>query len=96
MESVQKSRVRYPLKALLMVAGTGLLFFFDLTVGFLFMAMVPPLIPVYVCVLFSAGCLVLSAVQYARRVSVPVPAAMLRSAQHEGKVGERAFAARAA
>jgi hypothetical protein len=96
MASVQRSRVRYPLKALLMVAGAGLLFFFDLTVGFLFMAMVPPLIPVYVCVLFAAGCLVLNAVQYARRVSVPVPAAMLRPAQHEGEVGERGFTARAA
>lgn len=96
MESVPKLRVRYPLKALLAVGGAGLLFLFDLTVGFLFMAMVPPLIPVYVCVLFAAGCLVMSAVQYAQRVSVREPAAMLRPGPHEGKVGRRAFRARAA
>ena len=96
MESVQKVRVRYPLQAVLAVAGAGLLFLFDLTVGFLFMALVPPLIPVYVCVLFAAGGLVDSALRYARRVSVPMPSAMLRPGLHERQVGRSAFAARAA
>lgn len=96
MESVQKSRVRYPLRALLAVAGAGLLFLFDLTAGFLFMAMVPPLIPVYVCVLFGAGCLVMSALHYAQRLAVREPAGMLQPDPHEAKVGRRAVAARAA
>jgi hypothetical protein len=96
MESTQRFRVRYPLKALLAVGATALLFLFDLTAGFLFMAMVPPLIPIYVCVLFGAGCLVMSAVQYAQRVSVREPAAMLQPEQHEGKVRRRAAAARPA
>lgn len=96
MESMPKVRVRYPLGAVVAVAAAGLLFLFDMTFGFLFMALVPPLIPVYVCVLFGAGCVVQSALAYAQRVSVREPAAMLRPGQHEGKVGRRAFAARAA
>lgn len=95
MESMPKVRVRYPLKALVAVGAAGLLFLFDMTFGFVFMALVPPLIPVYVCVLFGACCLMQSALSYAQRVSVREPAAMLRLGQHEGKVGRRAVAARA-
>jgi hypothetical protein len=96
METMTKVRVRYPLRAVLAVGAAGLLFLFDMTFGFVFMALVPPLIPVYACVLFGAGCLVQSALEYAQRVSVREPAAMLRPGQHEGKVGRRALAARAA
>ena len=96
MDSVAQERVRYPLKAVAAVAAAGLLFLFDMTFGVLFMALVPPLIPVYVCVLFGAGCVVQGALAYAQRVSVREPAAMLRLGQHEGKVGRRALAARAA
>jgi hypothetical protein len=81
------SRIHYPLHAVVLVAGAGLLFTFNLVVGFLFMALVPPLIPVYVCVLFAGGCLVGNALRYATRVSVREPAAMLRAARHEAKVG---------
>lgn len=87
--SVARTKVRYPLHALELIAGAGLLFVFNLVVGFLFMALVPPLIPVYVCILFAGGCLVGNALQYASRVSVREPAAMLRADQHEAQVGRR-------
>lgn len=90
-----RSRARYPLHALLLVAGAGLLFVFNLAVGFLFMALVPPLIPVFVCILFAGGSLVGNALNYARRVSIREPAAMLRG-RHDQEVGSRTVAARAA
>lgn len=88
-------RIRYPLHAILAVAGAGLLFLFNMVVGFLFMALVPPMIPVFACILFAGGCLVGNALEYARRVSLPAPAAMLRG-RHEEKLGERRITARAA
>ena len=92
----QRSKVRYPVHALLAVGGAGLLFAFNVVVGFLFMALVPPLIPVYVCVLFAGGCLVRSAADYAARVSVPKAATMLQP-QHGQETRQRplAHAARA-
>lgn len=94
-ESARPTRSRYPLLAIAAVAATSALFLFNLTVGFLFMALVPPLIPVFVCVLFAGGCLVGSALTYARRVSIRVPAAMLRG-RHDEEVARRAAPARTA
>jgi hypothetical protein len=82
-DDARVTKVRYPAGAVLAVAGATLLFVFDAIVGFLFMALVPPLIPVYVTILFACGCLVRSAVDYAVRVSVREPAAMLRLAHDE-------------
>jgi hypothetical protein len=90
------TRTRYPLQALLAVAGAALLFTFDLVVGFVFMALVPPFIPIYICVLFSAACLLGNSLKYATRVSIREPAAMLRPGKYEEKVAERPFSARAA
>jgi hypothetical protein len=78
-----------------LVAASGLLFSFNLAVGFLFMALIPPLIPVFVCILFAGGSLVGNAVNYARRLSVREPAAMLPG-RHDQEVGSRTVAARAA
>jgi hypothetical protein len=89
-------RVRYPLRAVAAVAGAGLLFLFNLVVGFLFMALVPPLIAVYVGILFGGACLLGNAVQYAQRVSIREPAAMLRAGKYDERVARRAAAARAA
>jgi len=89
-------RTQYPLRALVAVAGAALLFTFDLVVGFIFMALVPPFIPVYICVLFSAACLLGNALKYATRVSIRQPAAMLRAGKYEEKVSDRSFSARAA
>jgi hypothetical protein len=83
--------VRYPAHAVLAVAGAGLLFGFNVVVGFLFMALVPPMIPVYVSILFAAGCLVRSAVDYAVRVSVPEAAAMLQP-RHDQETQQRRLA----
>ena len=94
-EDSREIRVRYPLRALLAVIAASVLFLFDLTVGFLFMALVPPLIPVFVCVLLAAGCLVGNALTYARRVSIREPAAMLR-VRHDQEVEKRASFTRAA
>jgi hypothetical protein len=88
--STHGTRTRYPLHALALVAGAGLLFLFNMLVGFLFMALVPPLIPVFVCVLFAGGCLLGNALKYATRVSVRQPTAMLQAGRHEAEVGRRA------
>ena len=97
-QSIPAARVSYPIHAILAVAGTGLLFAFNLVVGFVFMALVPPFIPIYVCVLFAGACLMGNALQYATasRVSIRVPAAMLQPGKHEERVAERAAPARAA
>ena len=92
----QSTRIRYPARAVLAVVGASAAFFFNLIFGFLFMALVPPMIPIYVCVLFSGVCLVGNALQYARRVSIRVPAAMLGAGRYEEKVEERGFRARVA
>lgn len=90
------SRTRYPARAVLLVTGAGLLLAFNAVVGFLFMALVPPLIPVYVAVLLGGTSLVEGALRYAQRVSIRPPVIMLRSGKHEEGFAERAPAARAA
>jgi hypothetical protein len=61
------------------------------------MALVPPFIPIYICVLFAGACLLGNALQYASGVSIRVPAAMLPLGKHEEKVADpRANASRAA
>lgn len=96
MGNTQNARTRYPLSALLAVGGAGLLFFFNMTAGFLLMALVPPLIPVYLSVLLGCCCLLGQALTYAQRVSIRGAAGMLRAGQHEGKVARRPLSARAA
>ena len=95
-EATRSARTSYPIHAILAVAGAALLFVFDLVVGFVFMALVPPFIPVYIVVLFSGACLLGNALKYATRVSIRQPAAMLRSGKYEERVAERSFTARAA
>ena len=90
-DQARAPKVRYPAHAVLAVVGATLLFACDVVVGFLFMALVPPLIPVYITVLFGGGCLVRSAVDYAVRVSVREPAAMLRLA-HDEEARQRSVA----
>ena len=92
----ERTRGSYPIHAILAVAGAGALFLFNLVVGFIFMALVPPFIPIYICVLFAGACLLGNALQFATRVSIRVPAAMLQPGKHGKKVAERAVAARAA
>ncbi len=89
-------RVRYPARAVLLVFAAGLLLAFNVVAGFLFMALVPPLIPVYVSILFAGTSLVESTLRYARRVSIRQPAVMLRSGKHEEGFAERAQATRPA
>ena len=95
-ERSREASASYPAHAILAVAGAGVLFLFDLVVGFVFMALVPPFIPVYIVVLFSGACLLGNALKYATRVSIRQPAAMLRSGKYEERVAERSFTARAA
>ena len=94
--SPRGTKARYPVHAILAVVGAGALFVFDLVVGFVFMALVPPFIPVYITVLFSGACLLGNALKYATRVSIRQPAAMLRPGKYEERVAERSFTARAA
>jgi len=93
---VPATRVSYPIRAVLAVGGAAALFLFDLVVGFIFMALVPPFIPVYIVVLFSGACLMGNALKYATRVSIREPAAMLRPGKYEERVAERSFTTRAA
>ena len=92
----ERTRVSYPIPAILAVAAAGVLFLFNLVVGFIFMALVPPFIPIYICVLFAGACLLGNALQFAARVSIRVPAAMLELGKHGKKVADRAGAARTA
>ena len=96
LERPRETKASYPVHAILAVAGAAVLFLFDLVVGFVFMALVPPFIPVYIVVLFSTGCLLGNSLKYATRVSIRQPAAMLRSGKYEERVRERSFTARAA
>jgi len=95
-QAARSTRVRYPARAVFAVVGAGIAFLFNMVVGFLFMALVPPMIPIYVCVLFSGACLLGNALAYAQRLSVRVPAAMLEAGSHEEKVQGRARGAHAA
>jgi hypothetical protein len=88
-------RTHYPVRAVVAVLAAGLLLAFNLVLGFLFMALVPPLIPVYVCILFAATSLVEGALRYAQRVSIRQPAVMLRSGKHEERFAARAQTTRA-
>jgi hypothetical protein len=92
---VHWTRVSYPIHAILALAGAGVLFVFNLVVGFIFMALVPPFIPIYICVLFAGACLLGNALRYAARVSIRAPAAMLPLGKHEEKLADRAAVTRA-
>src|SRR4051794_25778693 len=89
-------RTHYPLRAYLAVGGAGSLLAFNGIVGFLFMALVPPFIPVYIGILFAGASLVETALRYARRVSNRQPVTMLRSGKHEEEDAPSAVTARAA
>jgi hypothetical protein len=89
-------RTRYPARAVLAVVASALLLMFNLVAGFLLMALVPPLIPVYVCILLGGASLVEGALRYAQRVSIRQPTVILRSGKHEERFAEGARAARAA
>lgn len=95
-QRAQSTRVRYPARAILAVLGASVAFLFNLIVGFLFMALVPPMIPIYVCVLFSGACLLGNAVAYAQRASVRTSVAMLEVASHEESISKRAWSSPAA
>jgi hypothetical protein len=94
-QALQTYRRRYPLHAVSAVAGAGLLLAFNGVVGFLFMALIPPFIFVYICILFAGASLVEGALRYAQRVSIRQPATMLRSGKHEEKLAPSAGATRA-
>lgn len=85
---------RYPVRAILAVAGAGLVLAFCMVTGFLFMALAPPLIPVFITILMGPTCLLTTALAYAARVSVPVSTAML-PAKHGTQAASSAVAARA-
>ena len=87
---------RYPARAVLAVAAAGLLLAFNMIAGFLFIALMLPLIPVFISILMGNASLLTTALQYAVRVSSPVPTGMLRGGKHEQDVAQRSLAARAA
>jgi hypothetical protein len=64
-------RVRYPLRALIAVGLSGLVFLIHVVVGALFVIPLIPLIPVFVVSVIGTGGLVTSAVAYARSTAVP-------------------------
>ena len=92
----ERGRIRYPARGVLAVAGAGLVLAFNLVVGFLFMALVPPFIPVYIAILFAGTALVEGALRYAQRVSIRQPATMLPFGKHEEETAPGARPARTA
>jgi hypothetical protein len=64
-------RVRYPLRALVAVGLSGLVFLIHVVVGALFVIPLIPLIPVFVVSVIGTGGLVTSAVAYARSTAIP-------------------------
>lgn len=87
---------RYPARAVLAVAAAGLLFAFDIAASFLLIALMLPLIPVFIGIMLGNACLLATALEYAARVSSPLPAAMLPVGKHEQGVARRSLSARAA
>jgi hypothetical protein len=87
---------QYPARAILAVAAAGLLFAFDVASGFLFIALMLPMIPVFIGIVLGGACLLGSALEYAAKVSIPAPTAMLPASKHEPRATQRSFAARAA
>ena len=85
---------RYPARAILAVASASVLFAFCVITGFLFMALLPPLIPVFISVLMGNACLLGRVLEYASRVSEPMPTGMLPT-KHGSKVASSSPTARA-
>ena len=85
---------RYPARAILAVAGAGVLSLFCLVSGFLLMALVPPLIPVFFTVLMGNACLLGRALEYATKVAEPRVTGML-PARHGSEVPPSSLSARA-
>jgi hypothetical protein len=75
------------------VGGAALLFGFGVVTGFLFIALMLPLIPVFIGIVMGNVCLLATALQYAARVSVPASAGML-AGKHEQGAAQRPSAAR--
>lgn len=87
---------RYPVSAVLAVGGAAVLFAFGLMTGFLLIALMLPLIPVFISIIMGNACLLTTALQYAARVSIPAAAGMLPTGKHEQGVAQRPSAKRAA
>ena len=85
---------RYPFRAVLAVGGAALLFAFGVVTGFLFIALMLPLIPVFIGVVMGNVCLLATALQYAAGVSVPASAGMLGTGKYEQGAAQRPFASR--
>ncbi len=68
-------RTRYPLRAILAVAGAWLVFLIQVLSGVFIFALVIPLIPFFICLVLSSAGLLASAHQYALSQAQRVPRA---------------------
>jgi hypothetical protein len=81
-------RYRYPLHAVLPVAGASLLFAVELGLGALLLMPLVPLVPVFITFMLGNACLLASALQYAveNRVELPSAPNPARTSPHESRV----------
>jgi hypothetical protein len=66
-------RFRYPVRAYLAVALASLLFLTHLIAGTLFVALMIPLIPLFIGSVMTTGNVLTAALDYARAQAVPIP-----------------------
>lgn len=85
-------RVRYPARAIVVVALSWLMFGFSLLIGALFVALMLPALPIFIGMILGGACLLGSAHEYARKLSIRVPLATLSGPQHEHPSRKRSLA----
>jgi hypothetical protein len=92
--ALEVSKRRYPARAVLAVTAAGLLLAVDVVAGFLCIALMLPLIPLFLSVIIGNACLLGAALDYAAGLSIPLTPAMLPGARHEQSVDPRPLTAR--
>ena len=91
LESGSEVRLRYPLRALLMIGIAWCFYASVLLPCALFMLPIIPLAPVFVMIMVSLGGLLASVHEYARSVAMPAQPGKVPSASH-GQIPEAARA----
>ncbi|MEO8902393.1 MAG: hypothetical protein ABI627_12770 [Polyangiaceae bacterium] len=82
LESSSEVRLRYPLRALLLLGFAWCFYACVLLPCALFMLPIIPLAPLFVVIMVSLGGLLASVHEYARSVATPVQRAKVRGARH--------------
>jgi heme A synthase len=95
-DSPSETRIRYPLRAILAVAGAWLLFLIQVLFGAFTVMMAVPLVPIFFGILMGGACLLSSAHQYALSLAREEPRPSKLRAPDHGKAQKAELAARPA